>query len=272
VGAGTDTMASVCADLAAECAELDGLLNGLDAGPGWRHKTRFHGWTVWDQIAHLHFFDELALLAVADRERFAQERDYIEAALARGTEISAIAQTRLADLPGAALAPPWRAGWHSLIAGLAALDARARLPWFGPEMGARSFATARLMETWAHGQDIWDALGRVRPATSRLAHIAQLGVITFRWSFQVHGLAPPAAPPAIELRGPDGEIWRWGDPSTGETIRGSALDFCLVVTQRRHHLDTNLEVQGEIARAWMSVAQCFAGPPASAPPAGSFPR
>jgi uncharacterized protein (TIGR03084 family) len=139
-------------------------------------------------------------------------------------------------------------------------------------MSARSFATARLMETWAHGQDIWDALHRPRPATSRLAHIAQLGVITFRWSFQNRGLPPPAAAPAVELEGPAGAVWRWGDAAADGLVRGSALDFCLVVTQRRHVLDTGLELQGAAAQEWMSIAQCFAGPAASGPPPGSFPR
>jgi uncharacterized protein (TIGR03084 family) len=133
-------------------------------------------------------------------------------------------------------------------------------------------ATARLMETWAHGQDIWDALHRPRPATSRLAHIAQLGVITFRWSFQNRGLPPPAAAPAVELAGPAGAVWRWGDAAADGLVRGSALDFCLVVTQRRHVLDTGLELQGAAAQEWMSIAQCFAGPAASGPPPGSFPR
>ena len=268
----TAAMHALCEDLRAECTELDALVSGLDAGPGWGLKTRFHGWTPWDEIAHLHLFDRLALRAVADRDDFMRGRGDIEQQLARGTEVSAIARTTFAGLDGPALAARWRTDAQALASALAALEPKARLPWFGPDMSARSFATARLMETWAHGQDIWDALGRPRPASSRLAHIAQLGVITFRWSFQNRGLQPPAAAPAVELEGPAGAVWRWGDASADGWVRGSALDFCLVVTQRRHVLDTGLAVQGDSAREWMSIAQCFAGPAASGPPPGSFPR
>lgn len=268
----TAAMYALCEDLGAECAELDDLVSALEAGPGWGLRTRFHGWTAWDEIAHLHLFDRLALRAVADREDFMRGRSDIERQLARGAEISAIARDTFADVAGPALAARWRTDGQALATALAACEPKARLPWFGPDMSARSFATARLMETWAHGQDIWDALGRPRPATSRLAHIAQLGVITFRWSFQNRGLPPPAAAPAVELEGPAGAVWRWGDASSDGLVRGKALDFCLVVTQRRHVLDTELGLQGDAAQAWMSIAQCFAGPPASGPPAGSFPR
>ena len=266
----TASMHALCDDLRAECAELDALVSDLDGGAGWALATRFHGWTAWDEIAHLHLFDRLALRAVADRDDFVRSRQDIEAQLARGTEVSAIARATFARLAGSALSVSWRNDWQALAAALAALEPKTRLPWFGPDMSARSFATARLMETWAHGQDIWDALARPRPASARLAHIAQLGVITFRWSFQNRGLEPPGNPPAVELEGPSGAVWRWGDASSSGEVRGRALDFCLVVTQRRHVLDTGLEVRGEVARQWLTIAQCFAGPPASGPPAGSF--
>ena len=268
----TAAMHALCDDLRAECAELDTLVTELDAGPGWGLRTRFHAWTAWDEIAHLHLFDRMALRALADREDFARGRKDIEAQLAGGAEVSGIARATFARLDGPALAASWRSDWQALATALAALEPKVRLPWFGPDMSARSFATARLMETWAHGQDIWDALGRVRPATLRLAHIAQLGVITFRWSFQNRGLQPPATPPLVELEGPAGAVWRWGDAADGGRVRGKALDFCLVVTQRRHFLDTGLEVEGVTSREWMAIAQCFAGPAASGPPAGSFPR
>jgi len=262
---------ALCEHLRDECAELDALLGG-GADSIWPLRTRFHHWSVWDEIAHLHLFDGLALLAIADRAGFTAERGRLEAQLAAGAQISGIARERFANLPGGALAARWREGWQAQIAALAALEPRSRLPWFGPDMSARSFATARLMETWAHGQDIWDALERPRPPTARLFHIAQLGVLTFGWSFSNRGLQPPGPQPQVQLLGPNGEPWQWGDATSADTIRGSALDFCLVVTQRRHVEDTRLEAQGATAEAWLRLAQCFAGPAASGPPAGSFPR
>ncbi len=124
------------------------------------------------------------------------------------------------------------------------------------------------METWAHGQDVWDAVRRKRPVNARLKHIAHLGVTTFGWSFVVRGQQPPGPPPFVELQGPGDAIWTWGDPSATDSIRGPALDFCLVVTQRRNPHDTQLRIAGPTASAWMQVAQCFAGEAALGPAPG----
>ena len=265
-------LCALCDDLRAESQELDDLLGRPVDGSIWNLGTRFHGWSVWDEITHLHLFDELAVLALADRDAFMTERRLIEAQLAEGSQISGIARERFANLPGTAIAPRWRTGWQTLADTLAELDPKARLPWFGPDMSARSFATARMMETWAHGQDVWDALDQRRPPSPRLAHIAQLGVLTFGWSFANRGRRPSGSMPQVHLIGPQGEAWHWGDAASTERISGPALDFCLVVTQRRHVLDTHLEVDGDTAREWMLIAQCFAGPAASPPAPRSFQR
>jgi len=87
------------------------------------------------------------------------------------------------------------------------LDPTLRLPWFGPAMSAASSLTARIMETWAHTQDIADALGVTRKATPRLRHVAHIGVGARAFSYAVHGKTPPAAPVRVELTGPDGAPW-----------------------------------------------------------------
>ena len=158
-----------------------------------------------------------------------------------------------------------------MIAAYEVLDPKARLPWHLP-MSARSSATARLMETWAHGQDIVDALGADRPATDRLKHIAHLGVATQGWSFKCRGMEPLAEPVRVELTSPSGALWTWGPENAADRIAGLAEDFCLVAAQRRHYLDTNLVVDGEASTAWMVNAQIFAGPPATGPKPGAFPK
>ncbi len=263
-------MKSLCADLLAECATLEGLVAPLDAA-GWRTRTRFYEWSLYDEIAHLCLFDELAVLAAESQEGFRREQAALEATLAAGMQVSEFARRRYAELDGAGLRQLWHGRYQALTKRLALLSPKARLPWFGPDMSARSFVTARLMETWAHGQDVFDALHRLRPATSRLQHIAHLGVLTFGWAFRNRGLEVPAVIPFVELTGPGGESWSWGERSDEESVRGSAMDFCLVVTQRRHSLDTRLAVTGPIAQEWMRIAQCFAGPPADGPAAGTFP-
>jgi uncharacterized protein (TIGR03084 family) len=93
-------------------------------------------------------------------------------------------------------------------------------------------------------------------------------VKTFGWTFVNRGLEIPGPPPYIRLVAPSGEIWEWHDPSDEESIRGDAIDFCHVVTQGRNVADTRLEVVGDIANRWMSIAQCFAGGPVDPPKPG----
>lgn len=268
--AGDAEMVKVVADLRAECAALASLLSGRDAA-AFHARTRFFSWSVYDEIAHLALFDELAVIAATDSAAFEKERSQLESTLASGLEVSEVARRRYAAHDGAMLLEFWQSRYKSLCDRLVSLGPKDRLPWFGPSMSARSFVTARLMETWAHGQDIYDAFGLRRESTPRLRHIAHLGVLTFNWSFTNRGMVAPGAMPFVRLDGGHGEIWQWGEESSPEWIKGAALDFCLVVTQRRHFRDTRLEVQGAVAQSWLVHAQCFAGPPATGPPAGTFP-
>jgi uncharacterized protein (TIGR03084 family) len=129
--------------------------------------------------------------------------------------------------------------------------------------------SARQMETWAHGQAAFDAFGRVRSESDRLRNIAVMGVNTFGWSFVNRKLEIPARKPQVRLTSPSGACWEWNEPDPGNLIEGEAVEFCQVVTQTRNVGDTRLRVLGDGARAWMSIAQCFAGPPEDPPPAGT---
>ncbi len=260
-------MKDTCRDLRDEYRELDALCSTLN-DEEWQHHSAFHGWTPWDEIAHLCYFDETALQAATDPAAFADGVRILLERGAWGEPISAVARHHFRSLDGAALLGLWRMRYARLVDTLATHDPKGRLPWYGPPMSARSFATARLMECWAHGQDIWDVLGRRRPPSARLKHIAHIGATTFGWTFVNRKLPVPESVPYIELAGPSGAVWTWGEPSATDFVRGSAEDFCLVVTQRRHLDDTTLEVAGDPASQWMSMAQCFAGPPADGPAAG----
>lgn len=260
-------MKDLCADLLAEYDELAALCATLSPEQ-WRRETQFYGWTPWDEVAHLCYFDETGLLAATDAEAFAADTRALMAEQARGKEISQIARERFGHLDGAQLLQLWRERYRALTAALAELDPKARLPWYGPTMSARSFATARLMETWAHGQDIYDSAAVRRPPSERLRHIAHIGATTFGWTFVNRKLPVPPVAPYLALRSPGGELWTWNEPSATDYVRGSAEDFCLVVTQRRHVRDTGLEYAGDGAQAWLPIAQCFAGPPADGPAPG----
>jgi uncharacterized protein (TIGR03084 family) len=260
-------MQDISRDLLAEYRDLAALCETLTPEQ-WLQASAFYGWSAWDEIAHLCYFDETGLQSATDSQGFARDAALLNECMARGDPISAVARAKYGALAGPALLAAWRGMHERLVEALAALEPKARLPWYGPPMSARSFATARLMETWAHGQDIWDVVRRRRPTTPRLKHIAHLGATTFKWTFVNRGLAVPRVAPFIELTAPGGETWCWNQVSAEHFVRGSAEDFCLLVTQRRHLDDTGLRCSEGTVREWLLIAQCFAGPPADGPAAG----
>lgn len=261
-------MKATCQDLLDEYRELAALCATLTPAQ-WREPSAFYDWSAWDEIAHLCYFDQTALQAATDPQAFLRDAQALNALMAGGGHISAVARDTYGHLDGPALLAYWQPLYEQLVRTLAALDPKARLPWYGPPMSARSFATARLMETWAHGQDIWDTAGQARAPTARLKHIAHIGATTYGWTFVNRGEPVPGPAPYIALSAPDGSVWTWNEPQQDNYVRGSAEDFCLLVTQRRHLDDTRLQYSAGPARQWLAQAQCFAGPPATGPAAGT---
>jgi uncharacterized protein (TIGR03084 family) len=251
-------------DLRAESADLRRVLRP----GGWDAPTPAEGWTVRDQITHLAWFDEAAVRAVTKPEAFRDE------AAAGGLDTNRLVAERR-SMPGEEVLTWFAEARDRLTAVLAAADPAVRIPWYGPDMSLASFTTARLMETWAHGEDVADGLRAagfdvVREPSARLRHVAEIGVRTLPWSFTVHGRPVPRAPVRVELTLPGGDPWTAGPDGAEDVVRGPALDFCLVVTQRRHPADVNLEVSGPVAREWIGIAQAFAGPPGAGRPPGRF--
>ena len=242
------------ADLADEHRDLDAVVSQLSEST-WRAPTLAEGWSIADQISHLAFFDERAAMAMTDPDGFT--RDF-EQMVAEGRDASV---DRARSLAPAALLADWRVARSALVAAARDADPAARVPWYGPAMSLRSCVTARLMETWAHGQDVVDALGVDRPGTTRLRHVAHIAVGARAYALMVNRLTPDDRAVFVELTSPEGDVWAWGSPdAAGGSVRGSALEFCLVAIQRRHLRDTTLRVEGESAMTWMSVVQAFAGP------------
>lgn len=246
-------------DLAAETASLLDVVDDLEEGPdGIDRMTPSEPWTVRDQLSHLAGFDAKARLSATDPERFMAELadDFSDGG-------DALMERQFAE--GRTMSPGEVVEWlrterAALITAFGDLDPEERVPWYGPPMKTRSSAVARLMETWAHGVDVVDALGAGREPTDRLFHVAELGVKTFRFSFQNRGLEVPETRVRVELTAPSGAVRTW-NPDSSDSVVGLVEDFCLVVAQRRHLADTTLEVSGPVAAAWMTNAQVFAGPP-----------
>jgi uncharacterized protein (TIGR03084 family) len=235
-------------DLKTEHTDFDALVEGADLAV----PSGAAGWTVGDCVGHLWFFDREATKALVDPEAFNEGLQRV-----------------IADSSGymdAALAEAARAERVALLAALRAADPAAKVPWYGPPMSPASFATARLMEYWAHGQDVADGLGVERVPTQRLRHICHLGVRTRGFSYVVRGLPAPTYDVRVAVTSPNGELWTWGEESAPDRVEGSALDFCLVVTQRRQLADTKLDVTGGHAGEWLQIAQAFAGGPTTTDP------
>jgi len=258
------TLPDLLDDLDAEYGDLRAVVAGLsDVDPRWDLATPAEGWAVRDQISHLAYFDDAGRMAMVDPISFASSVEDVLAATGDPMDVHLV---RGRAIGGDELLAWWDGAHRAMVEAFSVADPSTRVPWYGPPMGTLSFISARLMETWAHGQDVCDALGAERAPTHRLRHIAHLGVRARPFSYVVRGRDVPPGRIDVTVDAPDGGEWRWeigdaADVGPVATVTGTALDFCLVVTQRRNLADTDLTVEGDLAEDWISVAQAFAGPP-----------
>ncbi len=244
------------ADLDAETTQLQQVVD--EAGDdGWTATTPAAGWTVATQVAHLVWTDEVAVVAATDQE--AWDALVLEAIADPEGYVDAGAH-ELARTPRDELRHRWLVAGAALRTALREYPKGHKMPWFGPPMSPASMATARFMETWAHSRDVHDALGVEQPVTDRIRHVAHLGIRTRGFAYATHGREAPASEVQVTLAAPSGEMWTWGPDDAPDTVTGSALDFCLLVTQRVHRDDTDLVATGD-AEQWLDIAQAFAGPP-----------
>ncbi|QIE55217.1 TIGR03084 family protein [Pikeienuella piscinae] len=259
-------------DFRAEARALAAVTAGLpDAAFG--RATLFKGWTIGDVLGHLMMFDLAALLSATDEAGYDAFVAPIVAGMGRGRTLLDIQNDWLRErkdgLSGAALREEWRAGAERVADVFSGLDPKRRLRWLGPDMSARSSITARQMETWAHGQEVFDLLGEERRETDRVRNICHLGVATYGWTFANRGETAPEPAPYVRLTAPSGAIWEWGAPQEGNCVTGEAVGFAQVVAQTRNIADVDVRAVGAAATRWMAVAQCFAGPVNDPPAPGA---
>jgi uncharacterized protein (TIGR03084 family) len=246
------------ADLKEEGEELKRVLDDLGEAD-WSRITPFKNWTVNQVVQHLHGSDKMAVLALKDADGFAVAK----------ADPKVVGATMNPTEEGLVLLDTWWSYFSEMCELLGSSDPKRRVPWFGPDMGVMMFTTARQMESWSHGQDIFDMFGKPRINSNRLKNIAVIGVKTYGWTFANRKQDIPGPPPYVRLVSPEGDIWEFNDPSDENCVAGDAVEFCHVVTQGRNIADVNLDVVGEPATLWMDIAQCFAGPPEDPPAPGS---
>lgn len=246
---------ALLSDLREEGDLLEGLLRPLSAEDSDR-PTPAEGWIIRHQIAHLTWTERTVLTALEEpedfsrlRERFRAEADVVDRGAQEG-----------AARPSAEILASWQDSRRRVLEALAAVPDGERVPWIGPPMGAPMMASARIMEIFAHGQDVRDALGVPPVVSHRLRHVAHLGVATRDYAFRQRRLDPPAEPFRVELTHED-ETWTWGPTDAAQRIHGPALDFALLATRRRHRQDGSLVAEGPDADVWLDIVQAFAGRP-----------
>ena len=231
-------------DLADEQTSLDQLLASLPASD-WTRDTPARGWTIADQVTHLAVSERAAALAVAGRSN----------------EVfgGAMRERTVVDAQPSALLDAWRRARTATLAALTPLGDRDRVMWGAGPMSARSFAEARLMETWAHGLDCYAALDIAPVDTDRLRRIAGLGLRALPYAFSLTKDEPPGDVRniALDLRGPDGTQWRYGPSGTVDVIAGAAGEWCRVVTRRCRAEDTSLRAATPLAALALKVARAY---------------
>ena len=250
----------VLADLETESQELEDVVS---ANLGrWDVVTTPEGWTVAHQIGHLHWTDRQSVLAATGADAFnAQIAEFIE----RADTIVDDEAARFAAASPAELLSDWREGRLGLAEALTAVPDGAQVPWYGPPMSPMSMASARLMETWAHSHDVFEALGVEKVPSDRVRHVCHLGVRTFAFAHMMRGERAPDVVVRVELVAPSGELWTWGPEDATERVAGDAWDFALLATRRRHRDDVNVRATGAAADHWLDIAQTFAGGPGNDP-------
>ena len=251
--------------------ESEALYRHLAALPdaAFARRTQFKGWTINDVVSHLHAWNRAADLSLTDAAGFATFLERFLSEIAKGRPIGVVEKEWLDPAENRARLEQWRAFYLEMTERFAAADPRKRVKWAGPDMSVRSSISARLMETWAHSQEIYDLLGVECAHTDRIKNIADLGVRTFGWAYINRGRTAPEPAPRVHLTAPSGAIWVWNEAETDNRVEGDAVDFCKVVTQTRNVADTALRVQGGVATDWMTIVQCFAGPPQDPPAKGT---
>jgi uncharacterized protein (TIGR03084 family) len=251
----------VLSDLTAESLQLDQWVAGLPVA-AWDTPTTPEGWTVTDQIAHLHWTDLASLTAIREPDAFGR---MLKLAAADPTGYVDAQSQEIALVPAGDLLLLWREGRVDLDEALRSVPDGEQIAWFGPPMSPTSMATARIMETWAHGHDVAEALGITFPRMDRARHVCHIGVRARRYAYLVRGEQDPGVEIRVELTGPGGEAWTWGPEDAAERVTGSGHDFALLATRRRHPGDVDVRAEGEHAAHWLTIVQAFAGLPGADP-------
>lgn len=245
-------MREILSDLVAEQQSLDQFLQRV-AIRDWDRATPAAGWSIRDTVSHLATFEEYAFNALAEggsrqveADQYPTDEAFTEAGILPGREM------RAQDV-----IEWWRGSRAKVIEELSRSAPDTRVPWFKSDMSAKTFATTRLMETWAHGLDVYSSLGEECEDTIRLRHIAWLGWKSLPYAFELAG-KEYSKPVRIEVLGPQWSKWVFGPEDTDQVIKGQAGEWCRVAVRRMDASDADsLKAQGDVAETALLVARAY---------------
>lgn len=256
-------MKEIVNDLIAEQSSVDTLVADLTEEQWLIPLPDVEMWNIKDAIIHIAFFDYAATKLMKGGAE-----DLISFSQTESGEDKYVRATKYRHLTGAEVLSWWREERTRMACTFYEKHPKDRIPWApGLPMSAKSLASARLMELWAHSVDISDALGIDPVVKDRITSTLFLSWQARANSYTINDLIMPDTPMYLELTLPSGEIWAKGDPAAENYIKGSAREWALVAIRRRNWMDSDLEVVGEEARRYASIVQTYAGWADEAPPA-----
>jgi uncharacterized protein (TIGR03084 family) len=239
----------ILSDLVAEQQFLDQSLQRIPIRH-WDRPTPAGKWTVRDTISHLADSADLATDTLMGGDRVKEWQTNGDLASLRERAIKRGREMRPQDV-----IEWWRGGRAKVVEPLSHMADDDRVEWIEGSMSARTFATFRLMETWAHGLDIYAALEIEVEDTPRIRHVCWLGWKTLPYAFKAAGL--DYSPVRVEVIGPGYAKWVYGPEEAENFIKGSASDWARIVVRRIDHSATTLKVSGDAAQAALEVAQAY---------------
>ncbi len=245
-------MRDVLSDLVAEQQQLDQYLQKITVNK-WGIKLPDDEWTIRDVISHLAHFQEYALDVVAgdgsmldDFDTYETIEDLVAVGIRRGQEM------RPQDV-----IEWWRGGRAKAVDALSKVSPRDRVPWIFSDMSAKTFATIQLAEVWAHGLDVYAAMGEEPEDTDRLRHVIWMTQKSLPWAFGLED-EEYSTPVRIEGIGPMYTKYSAGPETSDQVIRGPAGEICRVAVQRLHPDDAeNVVIKGSVAEIAFEAMRIF---------------
>lgn len=243
-------MREILSDLVAEQQFLDQFLQKI-GGKDWDKPTPRKGWSIRDTISHLADSAELAADALNGGTRIETYQTAPNLDVLRLDALKKGRKMRYQDV-----IEWWRGGRAKVVEPLSRMEAEDRVDWIAGSMSARTFATMRLMENWAHALDIYGAMKAEVEDTARIRHVCFLGWKTLPYAFKVAD--KDYAPIRVEVMGPGYAKWVYGPADTDQLIKGPAGEFARLAVHRLRRKDAkNLNAMGDVAETALDVVRAY---------------